>query len=160
METLVDENREDAIEQPARLTVEPPDEVAGLPGHTEPTAAQVPAELADLWPEGSLNGHDYPVPPPPALKAETGTDTDITGNPATGDSFLRGPQAPEEEQPVEGLPESEDYAAGRIDQPSTMERMLGPGEAPTAPPEGGQPPEPDTPSPNPPPPPPAPSGWK
>lgn len=106
------------------------------PGHTAPTEAQVPPELPGMWPEGSLNGHDHPVPPPPEEQA--------------------GP--PDQ---VEGMPQ-EDYAPGRIDQPSTMERLLGaepepaggtqePG--PAAPPGSEEPPEPPKA------PPPA-SGWK
>ena len=108
METLVGETA------PAEAPVEP--------GHTAPSSVDVPPEVAQMWPEGSLNGHDHPVPPVPP-NGDQGT-----------------------EQQVGALPD-DDYAPGRIDQPSTMERMLGTDEKPGENP-GGPPPEPP------------PSGWK
>jgi HEAT repeat protein len=80
-----------------------------MPGHTLPSQSQVPPELVKMWPEGgSLNGHDHPVPPPPEVES---------------------PQAGRAEQQVEGLPD-DDFAPGRLDQPSTMERMLGQEDTP------------------------------
>jgi HEAT repeat protein len=138
---------------PARLTLAPPEEPGGLPGHTEQSAAAIPPELADLWPEGSLNGHDYPVPPPPDQEERPSSDAQ---------PFEQIPEQPPHE--VEGLPE-DDYMPGRTDQPSTMERLLDPGEVPgQEPPAQPQPPGPPDQGGAPPGPPPAspppPSGWK
>jgi HEAT repeat protein len=122
--------------RPAKLTLEPPTEPADAQGHVPGSVKDIPQELSDLWPKGSLNGHDYPVPPPPA--------------------GVSSPQG--EEPPLDGLPH-DDFAPGRTDQPSTMERLLGPGEAPPAqmPDEPAPPPERP---PRPPASPPPASGWK
>jgi len=56
-----------AVDQPPQ---EPKAE-ASLPGHTLPSEAPVPPDLAKMWPQGgSLNGHDFPVPPAPPVAAE------------------------------------------------------------------------------------------
>jgi HEAT repeat protein len=98
------------------------------PGHTAPSSVEVPPDVAQMWPEGSLNGHDHPLPPVPG-------------------------EAPGEQgEQVDALPSDDDYAPGRTDQPSTMERMLGPDEKPA--------PEDQGPPPGPPQAPPPASGWK
>jgi len=56
-----------AVDQPPQ---EPKAE-ASLPGHTLPSETPVPPDLAKMWPQGgSLNGHDFPVPPAPPVAAE------------------------------------------------------------------------------------------
>lgn len=97
----------------------PPEPPPGFPPAQSPAAepgppAEVPPEVKKLWPEGSLNGHDYPVPPPP----------DQEGNsPAEMHEGLE-----PDEQAVDLPPD--DFAPGRLDQPSTMERLLGQGRPP------------------------------
>ena len=135
---------------PSRGPVAGPE--AELPGHTTASQTPVPPDLAKMWPEGgSLNGHDHPVPPPPPV------------HPSTGEAQAENAPPQAEEQSVAGLPD-EDYAPGRTDQPSTMERLLGADEKPEdrqAPPAGApaqaEPGDPLLPPPAPPPPP---SGWK
>ncbi|MHB8896362.1 MAG: HEAT repeat domain-containing protein [Candidatus Geothermincolia bacterium] len=158
LEMIVEE--EDAL-RPAKLSLEPPAETGDMPGHTGASATELPPELADLWPEGSLNGHDYPVPPPPVDSSEQPGQAMPEPEPEE-ERTMPGQEFGEDEpeQQIGGLPE-DDYAPGRTDQPSTMERLLGPGEAPLQemPPEQAPLAEPGTPEP-PPASPPPPSGWK
>ena len=134
----------------------PPQPEQALPGHTQPSETPVTPDVAGMWPQGgSLNGHDFPVPPPPEVSIE--------------EPGQAGPERPEkqaapEQQTIQGLPD-DDYAPGRTDQPSTMERMLGAdekpeGEAPSGGPSSPQPGQPEPPPQQPPPPAPPPSGWK
>jgi len=90
--------------------VEPPEGQAPRPFEPlQPSPPEVPEEVRKLWPEGSLNGHDYPVPPPPDAESEQKQEM---------------PAELEPEEQFVKLPE-DDYAPGRVDQPSTMERLLG-----------------------------------
>lgn len=131
-----------------------------LPGHTVASQTRAPPDVAKMWPEGgSLNGHDFPVPPAPTVSAETAA-APLQAAPQNEQAVpLPG------EQSIAGLPD-DDYAPGRTDQPSTMERLLGTDEKPVAPPEQHLPPgavpprDPEEPLLPPPTPPPPPSGWK
>jgi len=99
------------------------------------------------------------VPPAPTVSAETAA-APLQAAPQNEQAVpLPG------EQSIAGLPD-DDYAPGRTDQPSTMERLLGTDEKPVAPPEQHLPPgavpprDPEEPLLPPPTPPPPPSGWK
>lgn len=151
-------------DRPARLTLEPPSDESAR-DETGASDSPMAPELAALWPEGSLNGHDYPVPPPPEAPAEAVEPEEVVMPFRQGDSIdAEGEgaglelEAPADQDAVapEGLP-TDDYAPGRTDQPSTMERMLGTeGAVPQAPPADTAP----EPPPEPPSQPPPPSGWK
>jgi hypothetical protein len=141
--------------QPQTSGGAPPQPDHALPGHTRPSGTPVPPDLAGMWPQGgSLNGHDFPVPPPPEVSIKGPQEAEPQRS-----QEQAAPPAPAE-QTIQDLPD-DDYAPGRTDQPSTMERMLGADETP----DGEAPPqEPTAPPPAPPqqapPPDPPPSGWK